>query len=201
MKYIPILFSTEMVDAILAEKKTQTRRMFKFKETNKHPSNKFSDKFNPEIAGQCPYGNHGDVLWVRESFAHVPVTAYAHSIGVQKTVNPHDPDMAVVYRAGWDRAGSPPWKPSIHMPRWACRIELKVNDVRLERLKDISADDAIAEGVLSGIYPSVNGRPLMDNEIINLYREIWESMYGEASWNNNPWVWVIDFKVMQKGDK
>ena len=151
---------------------------------------------------RCPFGQVGDQLWVRETFAIAPRTAYASSDGVQQTLRPDDPydHDAAIYREGWTRSKAGiKWRPSIHMPRWASRITLEVTDVRVERLQDISITDAAAEGVvecnanLRGLDPCM--------EWCYAYEDLWTSIHGAGSWDANPWVWVVEFKLVdEKGD-
>lgn len=82
------------------------------------------------------------------------------------------------------------WTPSIHMPRTASRIQLEITDVRVERLRSMSQDDARAEGVIAASGPMEAGLA---------FRELWDSIYGEESWKANPWVWVIEFKRVEGG--
>lgn len=204
MKERPILFSAPMVRAVLNGSKTQTRRIVKMKQSD----------WCKEIKGECwhpndiaewrmqegrwfglmgwytlaftdyPYGQPGDRMWVRETWAR------------------DDEDGLMVYRSSrnedtlnWEcqrhESGHPRfnWKSSIHMPRWASRILLEIVNVRVERLQDISEADAIAEGVggNASITPCYS---------IERYRAIWESINGAGSWDVNPWVWVIEFKVV-----
>lgn len=130
----------------------------------------------------------GDQLWVKESFAIVPATAYRNSDGVAQTVDPNDLDNAAIYRAGFDRSGRPRWKPSIHLPRWASRITLKVTGVKIERLQDISEEDAISEGVPRDFLEHVHGPAG--------FRDIWESIHGPGSWEANPWVVAVSFSTI-----
>jgi hypothetical protein len=171
----PILFSAEMVRAILDGRKTQTRRVMKVQPwpdasvTVEHYHQTVIDRHGDmqpgkEIFGahwddgefglRCPYGAPGDHLWVRETWKPVPISAYRCSEGVQQTPNPQDTHEAAVYKAGWDRSsGGVPWRPSIHMPRWASRITLRITDIRVERLQNISEDDARAEGCDARPFP------------------------------------------------
>ena len=197
----PILFSTAMVRAILAGRKKVTRRVMKVQP----PANavvtveryspivsnrRGEDWYGPEIFGahwdddekglRCPYGAPGDLLWVRETWAQYP-----------SELNPEPCDA-------WYKATSngPPqpfkWRPSIHMPRWASRITLRITDVRVERLQDIWEDDARAEGC----------EPVgwIDETDVGMssYREgfprLWNRINGPGTWEANPWVWVIGFE-------
>ena len=99
-------------------------------------------------------------------------------------------DDEIVYRA--DRPNRvTKWTPSVHMPRWASRISLEITGVRVERLQDISEDDAIAEGVKNSLHLS-GGRFANEN-----YAHLWWSIYGDGAWDKNPWVWVIEFRMVQ----
>lgn len=148
----PILFSAPMVRAILDGRKTQTRRVLKPQpiQNGDRLSVKYAGIFHGGpvdfMAGiMAKYGTRirvGDELWVREAHAMLPKNAYA----LPKAMNPDDADMAAYYREGFDRSGKIVWRPSIHMPRWASRITLKVTAVKVERLQDISQQDAKAEG-------------------------------------------------------
>lgn len=113
------------------------------------------------------------------------------------TIDAFDPET--IYRA--DRPNrSGPWISPIHMPRWASRITLEITDVRVERLQDISEDDAYAEGcrpvrpeiMLDGLVVRT-GRSAVEE-----FRLVWESINGPGSWDANPWVWVIEFKMVQQ---
>jgi hypothetical protein len=191
----PILFSAPMVRALLEGRKTQTRRVVKpRKDINFgcliYP-NELAGEVNNGVMDNCPW-SPGDRLWVRETFAIVPRTAYRCSEGVQQTLRPDDDHDAAIYRAGWERSKSGfSWKPSIFMPRWASRITLEIVSVRVELLQDISENDAWGEGC-EGFDDDVTGGKSGYSE----YAELWESINGAGSWNKNPWVWVISFRRM-----
>jgi hypothetical protein len=129
------------------------------------------------------------LLWVREAFTCVPASAYRLSEGVEQTVNPSDPYEAAIYAAGWDR-GIPKWKPSIHMPRWASRITLRVTDVRVERLNEISEADALAEGMT---FPE---GMQWGNDPVDAYAGLWNHINGPGAWDLNPWVWCVSFEAV-----
>ena len=213
MKERSILFSAPMVRAILKGRKTQTRLKVFNKRTTNYQSIEERDDGTPwpwretEDAQDhwypCPYGQPGDRLWVRETFAIVPRTAYACSDGVQQTLRPDDPHDAAIYRADWSRSnGGIQWRPSIHMPSWASRITLEVTGVRVERLQDISEVDAISEGVRqmrdgSECWVGREGpRGLVTPwpTAREAFRDLWQSINGPDSWTANPWVFVIEFK-------
>ena len=195
LKERPILFSGPMVKAILEGCKTQTRRIIKG--VNENPVlNKVSwqkdgwywDEGNGCFFNiQCPYGQPGDRLWVRETWA----------------LNNGKP----CYRAGEFINGNPlypimpkgSWKPSIHMKRADSRIDLEVVKVRVERLQDISEEDSLAEGVeaLRGQFEgafSAGKNALSGTTAKECYERLWNEINGPENWNANPWVWVVEFK-------
>ncbi|HCD9834305.1 TPA: hypothetical protein NER77_004504 [Pseudomonas aeruginosa] len=190
MRERPILFSGPMVRAIIEGRKKVTRRVVKpqpdFLGSMTDPNTPFKT-LGAGLHGQivCPYGQPGDRLWVRETFA-----VYG------------DEKMAAIhYRAdrphhvGQKGMG---YKPSIHMPRWASRILLEITAVRVERLQDISQEQAMAEGVLScesALDPDGNGYSPYE-----LFSALWVSINGHDSWHANPWVWVVEFKRVEVGN-
>ncbi len=171
VKERPILFSGPMVNAILAENKIMTRRIMKKQPHSKPlPRERWGEAHRAEgmsaapdhyfpfegvdgrshYAFQCPYGKIGDRLWVRETHAIVPATAYRKSTDDGVNSIPHilSPDKKwwAVYKQGWTRSPNT-WKPSIFMPRWASRITLEITGIRNERLQDITDNDIMAEGL------------------------------------------------------
>ena len=203
----PILFSAPMVRAILAGTKTHTRRVVKI--THRTPG--LAACLTPPIgaprprtaAELCPYGQPGDRLWVRETWQHSNFP-----------LGPYDESCTVFYRAdymddphGPDGEKSPEgkyrhWVPSIHMFRSASRILLEITGIRVERLQDISALDAIAEGIARDgagwerfhVDPDApRGQSFTRNPVL-AYRGLWESINGAGTWDANPWVWVIEFR-------
>ncbi|WP_237159058.1 hypothetical protein [Serratia marcescens] len=201
MKERPVIFNGEMVRAILDGRKTQTRRVI----ANVGPDNciplqkptKTKDGIYTHVMdapghGLCPFGQVGDRLWVRETFAG----HYLDDDQIQDIKDGRCKAKCLCeYRAdyGDDAECADGWTPSIHMPRWASRITLEITAVRVQRLKDISEEDAKAEGVA----PSQH--IIMPPEA--LYRvgflKLWQSIYGEESWRANPWVWVIEFRRVE----
>ncbi|HEJ2021040.1 TPA: hypothetical protein SLV80_001207 [Pseudomonas aeruginosa] len=187
----PILFNDQMVRAILDGRKTVTRRIVKpqpsLPTTHWWPSNGrgpqwMADGPSEATGGtrqtwgwkECPFGKPGDRLWVRETFA---------DIGCRLTFRADLEDGA--------HCSVTRWTPSLHMPRWASRILLEITAVRVERLQDISDDQAIAEGIdthPTGFYG--NGCITAGGAFL----ELWESINGDGKWAANPWVWVIEFK-------
>ncbi len=186
MKERPILFSGPMVRAIRDGRKTQTRRILKPQGAVLTDEKARSFGIRPPQTRNhpvvpCPYGQPGDRLWVRETWA------------------PHAdmPTRAAIYRC--DRGGdyqdtTTPnfrWSPSIHMPRWASRITLEIVSVRVERLNDISAEDA----ELEGCNRFVDSSGSYDARV--QFCELWESIHGHGSWDLNQWVWVVEFKEVK----
>lgn len=192
MKARPILFRGEMIRALLEGRKTQTRRVVKPQPIAKKLAGSGRGACITDtgsgIVVHCPYGQPGDLLWVREGF---------RSKRVDKL--PGD----VIYRADHPDAShvpgmyGRPWKPSIHMPRWASRLTLRITDVRVERVQDVSEADAEAEGARAAFsYPGwagVSSQPLYRWG----FHELWESINGPESWDANPWVWVVQFEVIK----
>lgn len=229
MKERPILFSGAMVRAILDGTKTQTRRVaaveslrfvnhinatswaIRFSKPNKGAlasyagGNYTEEQARRIIASQyCPYGQSGDLLWVRETYCAFGHWKTCYNAKKQRD-EWHFVDMTLEsgkqYRFAADMIGDNGarqrggmanqwWKrPSIFMPRRASRITLEITGVRIERLNDISGSDAVAEGVRSR---------LPDNGIaVSEYQDLWESINGPGSWDLNPWVWRIEFKVVE----
>ncbi|HBO4748886.1 TPA: hypothetical protein L4V19_001991 [Pseudomonas aeruginosa] len=183
MKERPILFSGPMVRAILEGRKTVTRRAVK--DTGFYAidaaihGNEVALREREALSTRCPFGQPGDRLWVREAWAQINV---AQAPG----------ETWVVYRECDNRTDyGGPWKPSIHMRRRDSRILLEITAVRVERLQDITEDQAIAEGIDThpmGFYG--NGCITAGGAFL----ELWESINGDGSWAANPWVWVIEFK-------
>ena len=149
----------------------------------------------------CPFGSVGDRLWVRETFKTIPSTAYGFDRtrypNCWQVINPSDTREAAIFKEGWDRCTTGAWKPSIHMPRWASRITLEITDVRVQRLQEISEEDAKAEGFEAGhmCEPPASSH---HNQATDNFRETWNGIYG--TWEQNPWVWVITFKRVDQGE-
>lgn len=167
----PILFTAEMVQAIQAGQKTQTRRLH-----NNKPS---------------PYGVAGDRLWVREtwtaSYEHSPPELLQDYPFWHHELSAKERESAVsveyFYRANGefskdDREDGAKWQSGMYMPRTASRLTLQIKSIRVERLNAITEDDAKAEGV----------------ENVAEYKALWERINGVGSWDANPWVWVIEFE-------
>lgn len=210
MKERPIFFNGEMVRAILNGRKTQTRRVISRKgwivaEPAVSPFHVITTiaKTKPYEGARmecyaCPFGMPGDRLWVRETFCIV-------NDDDEKWIDYRaTPRYEESHPAGWENAPDDPdalkWKPSIHMPHWASRITLEVVDVRVERLQDITEEDAFAEGVGKMDLPV--GYQAAGNNMMPRYRQsfvlLWDSIYG--TWSDNPWVWVVEFKQITGGE-
>lgn len=219
MKARPILMSAPMVRALLDGRKTQTRRVVKpqpvfphgvFEWTPKQKNGIYciqtSDGTLPsEMSRYCPYGKPGDLLWVRESFwegTNCYTDPSGESVGYWTDKIEY---LELRSKPGpWSEpyVSGVPWmlkRPSIHMPRRASRITLAVTGVRVERLQDISERDAYAEGVTipSHLAFASNGNPDLRNEARDAYRQLWNGINGPGSWEANPWVWVLEFRVHQ----
>lgn len=187
------------VRAILDGRKTQTRRVVKLTDSGRvkepgSPRNWHLD--DPEAVMACPYGVPGDRLWVRETWC--PGSATPLGIGLLPCIGPAHLGDKIAYRATDDYGGDdPPWRPSIHMPRWASRITLEIVSVRVERVQEISKEDARAEGVR--VWEEWQSRDLP--AVLNMhdprdaYAQLWDSINAKrAPWESNPWVWVIEFR-------
>lgn len=201
----PLLFSGEMVRALLAGRKTQTRRVVKEQPRRGNAlrpilaaDESFGDcaqefgEYSPRAHLMrrlyCPYGEARDRLWVRETFRQ------------------GDGSMSVHYAADPDEVSGGPWRPSIFMPRWASRITLEVTEVRVQRLQDISEEDAQAEGITfdgtwwrGGIHP-VKGTLQCWPHAKTAFARTWDVIQLQrkdprgCSWKSNPWCWVITFR-------
>lgn len=227
MKERGIIFNAEMVRAILDGRKTQTRRPIKWKQTRfteigeREDGSKWPWSEDAEHACDfwhpCPFGAVGDRIWVRETFCPVDDTQYGGEKWVDYRATPR---YEASHPAGWDSAPNDAealkWRPSIHMPRWASRILLEITNVRVERLNAISPEDAESEGLERtnftgfGDEPGLPSYPEPDVYFDPLKKQwkeyppeafagLWESIYGEGSWQANPWVWVIEFKRVEGG--
>ncbi|EBD6603614.1 hypothetical protein ROB40_004139 [Escherichia coli] len=215
-----MIFNDEMVRAILGGNKTQTRRIVEEKFYGRAVAAEL-------LAKHCPYGQPGDRIWVREAWAILGNEDGCSVDWNDNLCLGDEKNAARIYRASceqkpgdyglWsipDDADWKPhtvnekfeggWRPSIHMPRWASRILLEITNVRVERLNDISECDARDEGVppagsLLPDHPGTFLTPKGDFAMAKVaFQRLWESIYGEESWNANPWVWVIEFKRIQE---
>jgi len=220
-KQIPILFSTPMVQAILAGRKTQTRRVIKpqpdengvsymknpplnweiiYKESWK--PYKWDTDEGESIAKECPFGDPGDLLWVRETMDQDFENGVTYIADNSSWDSPPD----YCYRSGNCKV------PPIHMPKAAARIWLEVTNVRAERLQDISEEDAKAEGVERWTEERMRSKPthykvycdlyspndpaMYSSDAVHSFETLWHLIHGLESWEANPWVWVVEFKVL-----
>lgn len=224
MKEHSIIFSPLMVQAILCDAKWMTRRIIKPQPIEHNSEIRMPiplEDYVKKLSGlqkkgfervitagpvsgymvpKCPYGNIGDVLWVRESFAKIWDTDHWFDEDTEKWIgNFHweykADDLRVKYPGNWDDAIDPKsdpdcahWGPSIHMPYEACRLKLLIKSIRVERLQDITDEDALAEGCLSKQNSFVEG------ELRDAFKKLWSKINGPDSWIENPWVWVIEFE-------
>jgi hypothetical protein len=186
MKEHPIIFSSPMVKAILDKRKTQTRRVIKLNKRNEwllNPDIGWSDEYikDPENAliEECPYGQVGDKLWVKETW-------WCPQKG-----------LPVAYKANLEpqQAERQIWKSSLFMPRWASRILLEITEVRAERLQEITEEDAIKEGCKEGIT-----MPGGHYTAKWYFRALWDFLNAKRGygWDKNPWVWVISFELVKQ---
>ncbi len=223
-----MIFNAEMVRALLDDRKTQTRRIMKVQpESNQLGLLLITDSTKRSDIGKyhwaesnatgnhvrsklflCPFGAVGDRIWVREGFFPAPLEMQSEP--------PRKTMWNIAYRDGMQMEKLAPaeynptiynyerWTPSIHMPRWASRILLEITDVRVERLNAISEEDARAEGIIDGGClncgePEPCGCANPEPDATDAFAYLWQSIYGQASWNANPWVWVIVFKRVEGG--
>lgn len=201
MKERPILFNGEMVRAILDGRKTQTRRPMNpqpefcggageesdiskwgFHSMDRTPHFVSVTEFAP------PLGTVGDRLWVRETFriyrSFIECACYDDCQCASMNGKP-------LYRASYPSPDDDKWTPSIHMPRWASRIDLEITRVWVERVQDITEEDALKEGCEGDPVYGHNGFP---NGLgpRDEFRDLWQSIYG--TWDANPFVWAYEFR-------
>lgn len=206
-KFHPILFQTPMVQGLIENRKKLTRRTKGLEKVNENPNDWKFEAFgkNPDnekdnrlcayftIKGTetwyyqiCPY-NVGDVFWVRET---------SHEIVDSETLK----FISYGYKADNDYKGAK-WTPSIFMPKEACRIFLKLKKIKVERLQDISEEDAKAEGVIA-VRPGLWKNYLVSESYwtspIYSFETLWISINGKESMNQNPFVWVYEFEQIEK---
>lgn len=217
MKERPILFSSGMVQAILEGRKTQTRRVIKPQPNSKqiqgNGGRAYTTDHIPVHGIQSPYGEPGDLLWVRETFRWFDALLETDMEGVYSVWQ---------YKASTEEPEDYTWKPSIHMPKEASRIWLRVKDVRVERVQDITSRGALMEG-----YPVSSINDLYDKDVLegikelpedkrtmalrltptkkhnsltpkDWFSELWDSINAKRGfgWKENPWVWCVSFEVL-----
>lgn len=191
MKERPIIFSAPMVRAILAGRKTVTRRLMKPRRPTPH----------------SPYGERGDRLWVRETWARICV----HEMPCEPQDEPshlieYRADTDARYPGGWPDSFDPNdvpgrWRPSIFMPRHASRITLEVVSVSAERLQEATEEEAVKEGIemlplaVQPVWMAPGKRPTFWSHARVAFAATWDAIYGErAPWESNPWVWRVEFR-------
>lgn len=202
MKERPVLFNGDMVRAILDGRKTQTRRVLANQPTTHYDGFTFeAGKHYPHIVRGgmtllssegfgCPFGQVGDRLWVRETFMDLTgtgieaITGQFEGYAYRADTTPHGDEVRKEYKLKWI--------PSLHMPRKACRLVLEITGVRVERLNDISNDDAKAEG-----YPAEREADGGSCDPWLWFRDLWDGIYPEQTFKDNPWVWVIEFRRVE----
>lgn len=225
-----MIFNAQMVRAILDGRKTQTRRIVAVQpESNQFGMLRITDSTKRSDIGKChwaesnatgthtrsklfscPFGQPGDRLWVRETHrvhsraTDVATLVYKASERQSWTQQTHRVPISECNKP----VSAEKWTPSIHMPRWASRITLEITGIRVERLNSISETDALAEGV-KVVKVREGGDRYCDyaSPEINHYRRpsdsfisLWESIYGDESWQHSPWVWVVEFKRVEDND-
>ncbi len=206
MKERPIIFSGPMVQATLDGRKTVTRRPIKPQPEYKYrPEGGYEwsqrgrrtkawiQYTGADFIKKCPYGVPGDELWVRETFCHAKPTGY----------DAREDGGEIWYRATDEGQldHETRWRPSIHMPRSASRIQLVVKSVRAERLQEITPEDIELEGIS---VPEISLHEWLDMNMdeqwevyVKPFRELWDTMYAkkpELQWSANPWVWRVEFE-------
>lgn len=237
MKQTPILFSTPMVQAILLGHKTETRRLRGLDSINEDP-----DKWVPDIFPtlipikgkadeyevefmfrnldneqveliKAPYGWSKDILWVRETFCITqpedPETYYfGYKAGSVKGYSQYPCSSKYDFSCDIDK-----WKPSIHMPKEACRIWLQIKDCYPQRLQALSEKSASAEGIVKkndslpkntwgiDIEKGDKVHGIRSTSPILAFSSLWEYINGEHSWSKNPWVWTTEFKRINQSNK
>lgn len=220
MKTIPMIFNTEMVKALLGGRKTVTRRLMKPQPEDSGlgymwwPSNhcqsmiqidNFKDRegcLRGLISECCPHGSVGDLIWVRETFCIGRIGTY--DSGHPASDYDYVDDVAINH-GGYaiskafcemERIDTEEvkWTPSIHMPRWASRLTLRVTDVRIEQIQDITEEQAKAEGAFCSNVNEFHNAA--SPSYCRAFKNIWNSIY--SNWNENPYVWVIEFEVINK---
>lgn len=204
MNYKPIIMGADSIRAILDKKKTMTRRVVKEQSRLREPQEEYgnmvvtAEYFNQYGSWQewvpnaktmgCPYGHIGDRLWVKEAFALW--TDSPHCVAYKADEMHYDAIDDVFWKDEVDItsiAVDGKWKSPLYMPRWASRITLEITDIKVERLQDITEEDAKAEG-----YSRVDE-----------YAWAWDALNAKRGyqWESNPWVWVVSFVLVDERRK
>ena len=213
----PILFSGPMVRAIITGHKTVTRRLITVPWGKKgralpfppyydggdgtlHVADEYGDWHDFAKHVRCPYGRAGDRLWVRETWQVVTgwqvgdlgAAVRYQDMGIKACQMPEDKALPLCLT--WDR-----WRPSIHMPHWASRLTLEVTGIRVERLQELTGEDALAEGVTLPPGGKAETFAIL-RHARSSFASLWDEISGDrpgASWEANPWVWVISFRRVE----
>lgn len=220
MKERPIIFNADMVRAVLDGRKTQTRRIIQERHLYSGgrtagnwpvhmPEGEEGEKARLWAESNSPFGAVGNYMWVRESYrmpesldrySPQQVAEMAHESGYKKPWAPVQLEADGVRTGKWNGFNTPPLvtepgklRPSIHMPRWASRITLEITGLRVERLTALSDDCARNEGCPA----QLPDNPDDEHQARTWFRGLWSEIYGEESWQANPWVWVIEFKRVE----
>jgi hypothetical protein len=225
----PIIFNDWSIQRILAGEKTQTRRIVKPQPAGEVDSirhvkgrfwqaNEMCSEWEPILwQEKCPYGQPGDVLWVREAFRmpvgcddkytpkeYVSSSGYTHGVPGRFR---YEADGKRAYEVAGNRdACAVEWgrkRPPIHMPRELCRLRLRVEDVRVERVQEIGFEESLAEGMPyphdPGVMPKGIGSVELDGQRRTIhelaFKALWNDIHGEGAWESNDWVWVIKFSL------
>ena len=219
--------NAEMVNAVLDGRKTQTRRIIDWKRLHKQAGLPFptkcklawyrildswglgtEDNYIGEV--KCPYGKKGDQLWVREAWSGIHAFRDIKPSERQSYIGdgtPYQKEEVWYWADGDTKFGD--WespRPSIHMPRWASRINLEIVDIRVERVQDISEEDAKAEGVIEevGAHGPIYKAPNLPNgcsygSAKQAFKTLWDSINKKrgVGWDEPRWVWVVEFKEIK----
>ena len=196
MKETPIIFLTDMVKAILDLEKTMTRRVIKpqpYEYAGRWVWAYRKDNLSTESywLDDCPYGQAGDRLWVRETWASDCTCENPKCNGV-------------IYRTGYSGEIIPDkWRPSIFMPRWASRIDLVNTEIRVERVQEITTDDAYREGVADCDIHGHDDCFYGTHGYKCSFERLWNSLNAKRGygWEVNPWVWVVSFRRLEDETK
>jgi hypothetical protein len=210
LKVSPLLFSTPMIKALLAGKKTQTRRVIKKGTALNFLNEGFTPEYiaDPGNASICPWGTAGDIIWVKETFRPLINCQNGEAAGFAYRAD---------FTTDFEQQFTHKWKPSIFMPFKACRIFLQIKSIKVQRLMEISDDDSIAEGISAidgvtelnddnwGKMENIN-HPVFQNYLkpgyaciwpSESFSTLWQKINGQKSWDENPWVWVIELSLLK----
>ena len=217
-KVLPVLFNTDMVRAILDGRKTVTRRMVKKSQcmlADRKEPHELNRKYDPfdgmtdaELVSSTyrPPCQPGDILYIRETWAFLPCVECmdegpsCHIEPVVYDDGDCESEGCFVYKASHPRPERVSWTPSIHMPKKAARIWLRVTNVRAERLQDMNGQDILMEGVNCHVHPEAD---YFEGNQKMMFEELWNSTIKKDDlesygWDANPWVWVIEFERCEK---